>query len=157
MPANQNQQAYDDIYRQLQHQQDQLNNLQHPLEDSYALPYQQQPYLNSMAPQKALTDLYKLYYNDDKKYCGNEYQFLEIYLRKYYENCDIVGLPKTEYLRGLSAMLGGRAHEYYYDTVLPLRDNLNLATRLPYTFKETTKIINDHFKDVERKVIYELE
>jgi hypothetical protein len=43
-------------------------------------------------PTKLLTDLMKIYNNDDKKYGGEEYNILDIKLQIFYDCCSKIGL-----------------------------------------------------------------
>jgi hypothetical protein len=64
---------------------------------------------------KLLTDLLKLYYNDDKKYGGEEYDVLDSKLQIFYDYCNKIGLD--QYHHAYSIMLKGRASEFYYDKI----------------------------------------
>jgi hypothetical protein len=62
---------------------------------------------------KPLTDLSKLYHNDDKKYGGEEYDVLDSKLQIFYHYCNKIGLDQCHH--AYSIMLKGRASEFYYD------------------------------------------
>jgi hypothetical protein len=44
---------------------------------------------------KLLTDLMKIYSNNDKKYRGEEYDILDVKLQVFYDCCSKIRLPKT--------------------------------------------------------------
>jgi hypothetical protein len=96
---------------------------------------------------KALTDLAKLYGDDKKKFCGEEYEFIKVQLRVFYDNCDKVGLPKYLYHKGFSCMLGGRAIDYYYDEL----------SQQNHSFEKMVEMTRTHFETTELRLKYELE
>jgi hypothetical protein len=69
----------------------------------------------SDTPAKLLTDLMKIYSNDDKKYGGEEYNILDVKLQVFYDCCSKIGLPETQYHNAYSVMLKERASNFYYD------------------------------------------
>lgn len=66
---------------------------------------------------KLITDLMKVYNDDNKKYSGDEYDILDIKLQVFYDCCNNVGLPESEYSRAFSTMLKGRASYFYYSQI----------------------------------------
>jgi hypothetical protein len=69
------------------------------------------------APAKQLTDLMKIYLDDDKKYSGDEYDILDVKLQVFYDCCSKIGLPEDQYHSAYSIMLKGRASNFYYDKI----------------------------------------
>jgi hypothetical protein len=69
-------------------------------------------------PTKLLTDLMKIYNDDDKKYGGEEYDILDIKLQIFYDCCSKIGLSETQHHHAYSAMLKGRASFFYYDKIV---------------------------------------
>jgi hypothetical protein len=95
---------------------------------------------------KALTDLTKLYSDDKLKFRGDKYQYLQIEIIIFYENCEKVGLQEVDYNRGFSSMLGGRAREYYFERLARLRPRPD--------FRQMCEAIQTHFETSERRVAY---
>jgi len=98
---------------------------------------------------KALTDLTKLYSDDKLKFRGDKYQYLQIEIIIFYENCEKVGLQEVDYNRGFSSMLGGRAREYYFERLARLRPRPD--------FRQMCEAIQTHFETSERRVAYQME
>ncbi|PVH90772.1 hypothetical protein DM02DRAFT_547142, partial [Periconia macrospinosa] len=64
---------------------------------------------------KLLTELTKLYSDQEKKYGGELYDILNSKLRIFYDCCQKVGLEPDQYHNAYSVMLKGRASTFYYD------------------------------------------
>jgi hypothetical protein len=58
---------------------------------------------------KLLTDLMKIYSQEEKKYGGEEYDILDVKLQVFYDCCSKIGLLETQYHNAYSVMLKGRA------------------------------------------------
>jgi len=120
------------------------------------LPAQQtphQPYTQFPIPEqgdrgstqaKLLTDLMKIYNNDDKKYGGEEYDILDVKLQVFYDCCSKIGLPVTQYYSAFSIMLKGRASNFYYD---------KLSGR-SYDFQTMINLTKAHFETEENHQKY---
>ena len=91
----------------------------------------------------------KLYSDDKLKFRGDKYQYLQIEIIIFYENCEKVGLQEVDYNRGFSSILGGRVREYYFERLTRLRPRLD--------FRQIYKAIQTHFKTSERRVAYQME
>lgn len=66
---------------------------------------------------KQLTDLAKLYADDDMKYGGELYDVLDDKLRIFYNCCKRLAVSEWQYTAALSTMLKGRALTYYYKKI----------------------------------------
>ena len=64
---------------------------------------------------KMLTELTKLYSDQEKKFGGELYDILNSKLRIFYDCCQKVGLEPDQYHNAYSVMLKGRASTFYYD------------------------------------------
>jgi hypothetical protein len=62
-----------------------------------------------------LTELTKLYSDQEKKFGGELYDILNSKLRIFYDCCQKVGLEPDQYHNAYSVMLKGRASTFYYD------------------------------------------
>ena len=70
--------------------------------------------LAALLETKLLTDLIKVYNDDDKKYSGKKYDVLDTKLQIFYNCCLKISLPNTLYNKAFSIMLRGRASDFYY-------------------------------------------
>ncbi len=95
-------------------------------------------------PNKLLTELMKIYNNDDKKYGGEEYDILDVKLQVFYDCCSKIGLPEEQYHNAYSIMLKERASNYYYSKI---------AGRL-YDFKTMINLTKTHFETEENHQKY---
>jgi len=93
---------------------------------------------------KLLTDLMKIYNNDDKKYGGEEYDILDVKLQVFYDCCSKIGLSDTQYYSAFSIMLKGRASNFYYD---------KLSGR-SYDFQTMINLTRAHFETEENHQKY---
>jgi hypothetical protein len=93
---------------------------------------------------KLLTDLIKIYNNDDKKYRREEYDIPDIKLQIFYDYCLKIGLLKAQYYYTYSAMLKRRASFFYYDKIV---DRM-------YDFQTIVAITKTHFKTEENHQKY---
>jgi len=118
-----------------------------PMQQTPRQPYQ--PYTQFPIPgrgdsgstqAKLLTDLMKIYNDDDdKKYGGEEYDILDVKLQVFYDCCSKIGLPDTQYYSAFSIMLKGRASNFYYD---------KLSGR-SYDFQTMINLTKAHFETEE--------
>ena len=88
---------------------------------------------------KLLTEMRKIYNNNEKKYSGEEYDFLNVKLQIFYNCCTTIGLPDTEYAKAFSCMLKRRTSLFYYDKI---------AGR-GYNFKAILIRMREHFETKE--------
>jgi hypothetical protein len=88
-------------------------------------------------PAKLLTDLMKIYNNNDKKYGGEEYNILDIKLQIFYDYCLKIGLLKEQYHHAYSAMLKGRASFFYYDKIVGRMYDFQTIVAMTRTYFET--------------------
>jgi len=98
---------------------------------------------------KALTDLSKLYSDNKLKFRGDKYQYMETELRMFYDNCEKVGLPESEFYRGFSSMLGGDARDYFYEKLA--------RQEPPLAFRQMHEAIRTYFETPERLLVYQQE
>ena len=90
---------------------------------------------------KLLTDLIKVYTNDNMKYGGELYDILDVKLQAFYDSCIKVGLPENQYCNAFSIMLKDRARAFYYDKI----------TGRTYNFITTVAIMKTHFETEENR------
>jgi hypothetical protein len=69
-------------------------------------------------PAKLLTDLMKIYNDNNKKYREEEYNILNTKLQIFYNYCLKIGLSEAQYHYAYSAMLKGRASFFYYNKIV---------------------------------------
>ena len=100
---------------------------------------QYQPYEQARddVPAKLLTDLMKIYSNDDKKYGGEEYDILDAKLQVFYDCCSKIGLLETQYHHAYSIMLKGRASSFYYDKIASRSYDFQIMVAMTKTHFET--------------------
>lgn len=92
---------------------------------------------------KLLTELMKIY-KDDKKYGGEEYDILDAKLQVFYDYCSKIGLQPPQFYVAFSAMLKGKAADFYYDKI---------AGR-SYDFTTMVEMTKAHFETEERRQKY---
>jgi hypothetical protein len=61
-----------------------------------------------------LTDLAKLYVNDDLKFGDEFYDMLNQKIKVYKSFCRMAGIPAKGYYEAYSIMLKGKARDFYY-------------------------------------------
>jgi hypothetical protein len=93
---------------------------------------------------KLLTDLIKIYSNDNKKYRGEEYDILDVKLQVFYNYCSKIRLPKTQYHHAYSIILKGRTSIFYYNKI---------TSRL-YDFQTMINMTKTYFKTEENRQKY---
>ncbi|KAF7926616.1 hypothetical protein EAE99_005811 [Botrytis elliptica] len=91
-----------------------------------------------------LPDLMKVYNNNEFKYSGGEYDFLNKKLQIFYELCSKVGIHLNEYETAYSTMLQGSALSFYFDRI----SNKGLK------FEEMITLTKTHFETEERRQKY---
>ena len=89
-------------------------------------------------PTKLLTDLIKIY-NNNNKYRGELYNILNIKLQVFYNCCNKVRLPKDQYYNTFSVMLKNHVSAFYYSRIIGR----------PYNFIAMVAIMKEHFKTKE--------
>ena len=94
-----------------------------------------------------LTELTKLYLDQEKKYSGELYNILNLKLRIFYNYCQKVGLEPDYYYNTYSIMLKGRASTFYY----------NYLAGKGYNFNYMIYKLRCYFKIEENKQQYMLE
>jgi hypothetical protein len=85
---------------------------------------------------KLLTNLIKIYNNNNKKYGEEKYDILDIKLQIFYDCCLKIGLLKAQHHYTYSAMLKGRASFFYYNKIVGKM----------YDFQTMVIITKTHFK-----------
>jgi len=86
----------------------------------------------------------KVYNNNEFKYSGGEYDFLNKKLQIFYELCSKVGIHPNEYETAFSTMLQGSALSFYFDRI----SNRRLK------FEEMITLTKAHFETEERRQKY---
>lgn len=99
---------------------------------------------SGVALPRSLTDLSKLYNENDMKFGGEMFDFLSVKLKIFYDLCSKVGITEDGYHDAVSTMLSGRANKWYYN---------NLATK-GLTFKEMCKRLRTSFETEENRQHY---
>jgi hypothetical protein len=132
-----------------QHQQVPRENT--PLRQPTSYRFQSTPFLNQDPPQqpqvaKQLTDLTKLYSNDDMKYSGDTYEVLDSKLLIFYDCCHRLGIPQWQFAGAFPTMLKGRALSFYYDRLC--------GTPEPRDFDTMVSRVKGHFENQERNQTY---
>ena len=94
-----------------------------------------------------LTELAKLYSDQEKKFGGELYDVLNSKLRIFYNCCQKVGIESNQYHNAYSIMLKGRASTFYY----------NRLAGKGYDFNRIIYKLRCHFKTEENKQQYMLE
>ncbi|RKF77456.1 integrase and RNaseH domain-containing protein [Golovinomyces cichoracearum] len=92
---------------------------------------------------KLLTDLMKIYSQDDKKYGGEFFDFLDVKLQEFYDCCAKIGLTGA-YHHAFSIMLKGRARSYYY----------SMIARKSYYLTTMVNLMRTHFETDENRQMY---
>ncbi|KAI0992517.1 hypothetical protein K3495_g15668, partial [Podosphaera aphanis] len=87
-------------------------------------------------PSREVTNLFKLYYDDNKKYGGELYDSLDTKLKIFQDCCTKVGIHETQYHHAFSTMLKGRAIDFYYETIA--LEN--------FTFLQMVTLTKNHFE-----------
>jgi hypothetical protein len=113
-----------------------------PQNQEQATPHQSQGFQNN--PMKLITDLMKIYNNNDKKYSGELYDILDVKLQVFYNCYNKVGLPEAQYHNAFSVMLKDEASNFYYSKI----------TGRPYDFITMINMIKMHFKTEENRQFY---
>ena len=103
---------------------------------------QHEEYSNTSTKQ--LTDLMKVYNDDEKKFSGELYDILNNKLQIFFDCCTKVGVSKTQYKNAYSIMLRGRASKFYYH---------NLVNR-NYSFDDMIGLTRNHFETEENRQFY---
>ncbi|KAI0994048.1 hypothetical protein K3495_g14135, partial [Podosphaera aphanis] len=93
---------------------------------------------------KQLTDLAKLYFDNESKYSGELYDILDSKIAIFFDYCGKVGLHKEQYHNAFSSMLRDRARQFYYD---------QLANK-GYNFDQMIALTKAHFETEENKQEY---
>ena len=95
-------------------------------------------------PTKLLTDLMKIYNNNNKKYGGKLYDILDIKLQVFYNCYNKVRLPKDQYHNAFLVMLKDCASTFYYSRI----------TGRPYDFIMMVAMVKEHFETEENCQFY---
>ncbi|KAI1465558.1 uncharacterized protein F4812DRAFT_436635 [Daldinia caldariorum] len=96
----------------------------------------------------ALVNLVTIYHNDEYKFGGDKYDFLDEKLKVFKHHCHKAGVCEYQWDDAIFVMLKGRALQYYYD---------HLVTRngdRKYTFNEMIKMMEDFFYTFENYQTY---
>ena len=112
-------------------------------------PFQEIPTLNTATKQ--LTDLIKLYYNDESKFGGGKYDILDTKLRIFYDNCTKVGISDSQYHKAFSVMLKEQAATFYYDRLSNRNyrfDDIIVITRIYFETEENRQFYMAEWKEI---------
>ena len=90
-------------------------------------------------PTKLLTDLIKIYNDNNKKYRGELYDILDVKLQVFYNCCNKVGLPEDQYHNAFLVMLKDHASAFYYSRI----------TGRPYDFIAMVAMVKEYFETKE--------
>jgi hypothetical protein len=100
--------------------------------------------LTDEIPSREVTNLMKIYQDEEKKFGGELYNTLGAKLQVFRDCCNKVGLMRHQYHHAFSVMLKGRAATFYYDYIAGKRHNFDTMLRLTRT----------HFKTDENRQLY---
>ncbi|KAI1003158.1 hypothetical protein K3495_g5047 [Podosphaera aphanis] len=95
-------------------------------------------------PSREVTNLFELYYDDNKKYGGELYDSLDTKLKIFQDYCTKVGIHETQYHHAFSTMLKGRAIDFYYETIA--LEN--------FTFLQMVTLTKNHFETEAYRQLY---
>ncbi len=95
-------------------------------------------------PTKEITNLMKIYINQDDKYGGEMYDILDAKLQVFYDYCNKAGIQAHQYHHAFSAMLKGRASVLYYSQIQGRMLDFNTMVQR----------IRDHFENDETYQLY---
>jgi hypothetical protein len=84
-----------------------------------------------------LTDLIKIYNDDNKKYRGEEYDILDIKLQIFYDYCLKIRLSEEQYHHAYSAMLKRHASFFYYNKIVGRIYDFQTMVAMTRTYFET--------------------
>jgi hypothetical protein len=98
----------------------------------------------STALAKLLIELLKIYNSGTAKYSSKEYNILDQKLRVFYNCCIKIGLHQEHYCTAYSAMLIGRASDFYY----------NKLSGCGYDFETMVILTQEHFETEENHQKY---
>ena len=90
-------------------------------------------------PTKLLTDLIKIYNDNNKKYGGELYDILDVKLQVFYNCYNKVRLPEDQYHNAFLVMLKDYANAFYYSRI----------TRKPYDFIVMVVMVKEYFETEE--------
>jgi hypothetical protein len=104
------------------------------------------PHYDPPQDTKQLTDLVKLYANDDMKYGGDTYEVIESKLMIFYDCCHRLGISQWQYASAFPTMLKGRALTFYYDRLC--------GDPEPRDFQTMVNRVKGYFENEERSQMY---
>ena len=87
-------------------------------------------------PSRKVTDLMKIYQDEEKKFGGKLYDMLGAKLQ---DCCNKVGIQRHQFHHAFSVMLKGRAETFYHDHITGKRYDFDTMLRLTRTHFETDK------------------
>jgi len=88
-------------------------------------------------PSREVTNLMKIYQDEEKKFGGELYDMLGTKLQVFQDCCNKVGIQRHQYHHAFSVMLKGRAATFYYDHIAGKRYDFDTMLRLTRTHFET--------------------
>lgn len=91
----------------------------------------------SEVPSREVTNLMKIYQDEEKKFGGELYDILGAKLQIFQDCCNKVGIQPYQYHHAFSVMLKGRAATFYYDHIAGKRHDFDTMLRLTKTQFET--------------------
>jgi hypothetical protein len=95
-----------------------------------------QPLANEI-PSREVTNLMKIYQDEEKKFGGELYDTLGAKLQVFQDCCNKVGIIRHQYHHAFSVMLKGRAATFYYDYIAGKRHDFDTMLQLTRTHFET--------------------
>ena len=84
-------------------------------------------------PSREVTNLMKIYQDEEKKFGGELYDMLGAKLQVFQDCCNKVGIQRRQYHHTFSVMLKGRAATFYYDHITDKRYDFDTMLRLTRT------------------------
>jgi hypothetical protein len=88
-------------------------------------------------PSREVTNLMKIYQDEEKKFGGELYDILGTKLQVFQDCCNKVGIQRHQYHHAFSVMLKGRAATFYYDHIAGKRHDFDTMLQLTKAHFET--------------------
>ena len=76
-------------------------------------------------------------YKDDRKYGGEEYDILDIKLQVFFDYCNKIGIQESQFHSAFSAMLKGKAADFYYTMIVGRSYDFRKMIELTKAYFET--------------------
>jgi len=93
---------------------------------------------------REVTNLMKVYSDEEKKFGGELYDMLGAKLQVFYDCCNKVGIQRHQYHHAFSVILKGRAATFYYDHIAGKN----------YSFDIMLQLTRAHFETDENRQLY---